>query len=71
MPSVADCRPSVQDDGGDIFFRGFDRELGLVQLQLAGSCKGCPSSSVTLKQGVEAMLMHYVPEVQGIQVGNH
>eukprot|EP00611_Tribonema_gayanum_P024036 TRINITY_DN5200_c0_g1_i1.p1 TRINITY_DN5200_c0_g1~~TRINITY_DN5200_c0_g1_i1.p1 ORF type:complete len:292 (+),score=92.11 TRINITY_DN5200_c0_g1_i1:107-982(+) len=60
-------RPSVQDDGGDIFFKGFDRDLGLVKLQLAGSCKGCPSSSVTLKQGVEAMLMHYVPEVQGIQ----
>jgi NFU1 iron-sulfur cluster scaffold homolog, mitochondrial len=59
-------RPSVQDDGGDIFYKGFDRELGLVKLQLAGACKGCPSSSSTLKNGVETMLMHYIPEVQGI-----
>jgi Fe-S cluster biogenesis protein NfuA len=55
-------RPTVQDDGGDIFYKGFDPETGTVQLQLAGACSGCPSSSVTLKQGVENMLMHYIPE---------
>ena len=59
-------RPSVQDDGGDILFKGFDEESGIVNLQLAGSCTGCPSSSVTLKNGVERMLMYYIPEVQGV-----
>lgn len=59
-------RPAVQDDGGDIFFRGFDADTGIVQLQLAGSCAGCPSSSVTLTHGVENMLKHYIPEVTGI-----
>ena len=59
-------RPAVQEDGGDIFYHGFDEESGLVSLQLAGSCAGCPSSSVTLKNGVENMLMHYIPEVRGI-----
>lgn len=58
-------RPTVAMDGGDIVFRGF-RE-GIVYLQLRGSCSGCPSSSVTLKQGVENMLMHYVPEVEGVE----
>ncbi|RHY26403.1 hypothetical protein DYB32_007641 [Aphanomyces invadans] len=60
-------RPAVQDDGGDIYFRGFDEDRGIVKLQLAGSCAGCPSSSVTLKNGVENMLMHYIPEVRGIE----
>jgi Fe-S cluster biogenesis protein NfuA len=59
-------RPSVQEDGGDILFQGFDEDSGLVYLQLAGSCAGCPSSSVTLKSGVENMLMHYIPEVEGV-----
>jgi Fe-S cluster biogenesis protein NfuA len=59
-------RPSVQEDGGDIFFVGFDAETGIVKVQLAGSCVGCPSSSVTLRNGVENMLMHYIPEVKGI-----
>jgi Fe-S cluster biogenesis protein NfuA len=59
-------RPSVQEDGGDIFFVGFDPETGIVKVQLAGSCVGCPSSSVTLRNGVENMLMHYIPEVKGI-----
>ena len=59
-------RPSVQEDGGDILFHGFDEDSGLVYLQLAGSCAGCPSSSVTLKSGVENMLMHYIPEVEGV-----
>ncbi|KAG3134020.1 hypothetical protein PI126_g18886 [Phytophthora idaei] len=60
-------RPSVQDDGGDIFYKGFDEKSGIVSVQLAGSCAGCPSSSVTLKHGVENMLKHYIPEVRGIE----
>ncbi|KAJ0397728.1 hypothetical protein P43SY_007196 [Pythium insidiosum] len=60
-------RPSVQEDGGDIFYKGFDEASGIVKLQLAGSCAGCPSSSVTLKNGVENMLKHYIPEVRGIE----
>ncbi|KUF95262.1 Queuine tRNA-ribosyltransferase [Phytophthora nicotianae] len=60
-------RPSVQDDGGDIFYKGFDEKTGMVLVQLAGSCAGCPSSSVTLKHGVENMLKHYIPEVRGIE----
>ncbi|XP_074290603.1 nifU-like protein 4, mitochondrial isoform X4 [Silene latifolia] len=57
-------RPAVQDDGGDIVYKGFDPENGIVKLQLQGACSGCPSSSVTLKSGIENMLMHYVPEVR-------
>jgi len=60
-------RPSVQDDGGDIFYVDFDPVRGIVKVRLAGSCVGCPSSSVTLRNGVENMLMHYVPEVKGIE----
>ena len=59
-------RPAVQEDGGDILFHRFEPDTGLVLLQLAGSCAGCPSSSVTLKSGVENMLMHYIPEVEGV-----
>lgn len=57
-------RPAVQEDGGDIFYVGFEPETGIVSVRLAGSCSGCPSSSVTLKNGVENMLMHYIPEVR-------
>ncbi|OWM64045.1 hypothetical protein CDL15_Pgr011499 [Punica granatum] len=57
-------RPAVQDDGGDIVYRGFDPDTGIVKLQMQGACSGCPSSSVTLKSGIENMLMHYVPEVR-------
>ncbi|XP_074290586.1 nifU-like protein 4, mitochondrial isoform X1 [Silene latifolia] len=60
-------RPAVQDDGGDIVYKGFDPENGIVKLQLQGACSGCPSSSVTLKSGIENMLMHYVPEVKGVE----
>lgn len=60
-------RPAVQEDGGDIFYAGFDVEKGIVKVRLAGSCVGCPSSSVTLRNGVENMLMHYIPEVKGIE----
>ena len=58
-------RPAVQEDGGDIFYVGFDPVRGIVQVRLAGSCVGCPSSSITLRNGVENMLMHYIPEVSG------
>ena len=60
-------RPAVQEDGGDIHYRNFEEETGMVTVQLAGSCVGCPSSSITLKQGVENMLMHYIPEVTAVQ----
>ena len=59
-------RPAVQGDGGDIVYRGFDYNTGLVDLELAGSCVGCPSSSATLQHGVQNMLMHYIPEVKGV-----
>ena len=60
-------RPAVQEDGGDIFYVRFDEDTGIVWLRLAGSCSGCPSSSVTLKNGVENMLMHYIPEVKEVE----
>jgi NFU1 iron-sulfur cluster scaffold homolog, mitochondrial len=63
----ARIRPAVQEDGGDIRYVSFDEETGMVTVSLAGSCVGCPSSSVTLKQGVENMLMHYIPEVTAVQ----
>ena len=57
----------MQEDGGDIFYEGFDPDTGIVKVRLAGSCVGCPSSSVTLRNGVENMLTHYIPEVRGIE----
>ncbi len=54
-------RPAVAQDGGDIIFRGFDK--GVVYLQMRGACSGCPSSTATLKAGIENMLQHYIPEV--------
>jgi Fe-S cluster biogenesis protein NfuA len=54
-------RPAVANDGGDIVYRGFDK--GKVFLKMQGACAGCPSSSATLKQGIEQLLKHYVPEV--------
>jgi Fe-S cluster biogenesis protein NfuA len=59
-------RPAVQEDGGDIKFVGWEESSGVVSVRLEGSCVGCPSSSVTLKSGVENMLMHYIPEVTGV-----
>lgn len=59
-------RPAVQQDGGDIRYVNFEEETGLVTVKLAGSCVGCPSSSITLKAGVENMLMHYIPEVKNV-----
>ena len=54
-------RPAVAQDGGDIIFEGFD--AGVVYLHLQGACAGCPSSTMTLKAGIENMLRHYIPEV--------
>ena len=54
-------RPAVAQDGGDITFHGFDR--GVVYLNMKGACAGCPSSTLTLKMGIENLLRHYIPEV--------
>jgi Fe-S cluster biogenesis protein NfuA len=61
-------RPSVAMDGGDIVYRGF--ENGIVKLELRGACSGCPSSIVTLKNGIESMLQHYIPEVEAVEAVN-
>ncbi|MBW7852300.1 MAG: NifU family protein [Rhodospirillales bacterium] len=58
-------RPAVAQDGGDIIFRGF--EGGVVYLHMQGSCSGCPSSTATLKHGIENMLRYYIPEVAAVQ----
>jgi len=58
-------RPAVAGDGGDIVFRGF--RDGVVRLHMQGACSGCPSSSATLKHGIENMLRHYVPEVTRVE----
>ena len=60
-------RPAVQEDGGDIAFISFDEATGVCSVQMQGSCKGCASSAVTLKNGIENMLMHYVPEVSAVE----
>jgi Fe-S cluster biogenesis protein NfuA len=60
-------RPAVASDGGDIIFKGFDGGSGTVFLHLQGSCSGCPSSTITLKNGIENMLRHYVPEVSAVE----
>jgi Fe-S cluster biogenesis protein NfuA len=62
---VSRVRPAIQNDGGDLTYMGF--KDGIVYVRLSGSCSGCPSSSVTLKQGIERMLMHWIPEVKAIQ----
>ncbi len=58
-------RPAVAQDGGDIIYRGF--KDGIVYLELHGACSGCPSSTITLKNGIESMLKHYLPDVQEVQ----
>lgn len=58
-------RPTVQEDGGDIIYVGF--EDGIVKLKLQGSCSNCPSSMVTLKNGIENMMQFYIPEVLGVE----
>ncbi len=63
-------RPAVAQDGGDIIFDSFDED-GIVYLKMQGACAGCPSSTATLKSGIENMLKHYVPEVTEVrQVDN-
>ncbi|MEL6913917.1 MAG: NifU family protein [Pseudomonadota bacterium] len=58
-------RPAVAQDGGDITFHGFDR--GVVYLHMQGACAGCPSSTLTLKMGIENLLRHYIPEVAEVR----
>lgn len=58
-------RPAVANDGGDIIYRGFDQ--GKVYLQMQGACSGCPSSTATLKHGIEQLLKYYVPEVTEVR----
>ena len=61
-------RPAVAMDGGDIVFQGFDE--GIVTLQMRGACQGCPSSTATLKMGIENMLRHYIPEVREVRAAD-
>jgi Fe-S cluster biogenesis protein NfuA len=61
----AKVRPAVAKDGGDIKFKSF--KDGVVQVELKGSCSGCPSSVMTLKQGVQNLLCHYIPEVKSVE----
>lgn len=61
-------RPAVAQDGGDIVFQGFDN--GVVYLHMRGACSGCPSSTATLKMGIENMLRHYIPEVVEVRAVN-
>jgi Fe-S cluster biogenesis protein NfuA len=58
-------RPAVAQDGGDIVYRGYAK--GTVYLALHGACSGCPSSTMTLKNGIEGLLKHYVPEVEAVE----
>lgn len=58
-------RPAVEQDGGDVLFRGF--EDGVVTLEMMGSCNGCPSSMATLKHGIENMMRHFIPEVREVR----
>ena len=60
-------RPAVAQDGGDITFQRFDTDTGIVHLTMRGACAGCPSSTMTLKQGIENMLKAYVPEVNAVE----
>ena len=60
-------RPAVAQDGGDIVFDSFETDTGIVHLHMRGACAGCPSSTYTLKQGIENMLKAYVPEVTAVE----
>jgi Fe-S cluster biogenesis protein NfuA len=64
--SLDTVRPSLQADGGDVEFKSFDAKTGTVKVSLVGHCAHCPMSSITLKQGVEAILMKEVPEVKRV-----
>lgn len=63
-------RPAVAKDGGDIRFHSWTHDEGLVRLVMRGSCAGCPSSTATLKSGIENLLKHYVPEVNTVEAVN-
>ena len=63
----ARVRPAVARDGGDITFHSWDQDEGVVRLNMRGACAGCPSSTATLKQGIENLLRHYVPEVNRVE----
>ena len=58
-------RPAVANDGGDIVYRGY--RDGIVHLQMQGACSGCPSSTATLKHGIEGLLKHYIPEITEVR----
>ena len=58
-------RPAVANDGGDIIFRGY--RAGTVYLKMQGACSGCPSSTATLRHGIENLLKHFIPEVESVQ----
>lgn len=58
-------RPTVQEDGGDVVYVGYEK--GVVKLKLQGSCSSCPSSIVTLKSGIQNMLQFYIPEIKGVE----
>lgn len=58
-------RPAVAQDGGDILYKGY--KDGHLYLSMHGACSGCPSSSVTLKRGIESLIRHYVPEVESVE----
>lgn len=60
-------RPMVAMDGGDIEFENFEKDTGVVYLRMRGACAGCPSSTMTLKSGIENMLKHFVPEVNEVR----
>lgn len=60
-------RPAVAQDGGDITFHDYDEKHGIVRLTMRGACAGCPSSTATLKHGIENLLKHYVPEVNSVE----
>ena len=61
-------RPAVAMDGGDIVFQDFDD--GVVTLQMRGACQGCPSSTATLKMGIENMLKHYIPQIREVRAAD-
>ncbi len=60
-------RPAVAQDGGDIVFHDFDKDSGVVWLEMRGACHGCPSSTATLKMGIENMLKHFIPEISEVR----
>lgn len=63
----AKVRPTVQEDGGDVVFMNFDEKTGIVQLKMQGACSNCPSSIITLKNGIENMLQFYIPEIKSVE----